>query len=74
MEPTTLVIVTGLAFYMLTCLAFIDIAQKDFGSLAKKVAWGIVAFIPFIGCLIYFAIGFRRGKRPGRADHPVKKD
>ncbi|MFZ5573532.1 MAG: PLDc N-terminal domain-containing protein [Thermodesulfobacteriota bacterium] len=67
MNKFELIIAAGAVFYALTCLAFLDIARKDFGSLARKVLWGIVAFIPFIGVVVYFLFGYRRGKRPGAA-------
>ncbi len=59
---TTIIIGIGIMFYTLTCLALIDIARKDFGSLGKKVLWGFIAFMPFVGCVIYFVFGFRKGK------------
>ena len=59
---TIIIIGIGIMFYTLTCLAFIDIARKDFGSIGKKVLWGFIAFIPFAGCVIYLAFGFRKGK------------
>ncbi|MBF0225515.1 MAG: PLDc N-terminal domain-containing protein [Desulfobacterales bacterium] len=55
-----MVIGIGLFFYLLTCAAVIDIAQKNFGSIGKKAGWGFVAMIPFIGPLIYFIFGFRK--------------
>jgi uncharacterized membrane protein YbhN (UPF0104 family) len=59
---TTIIIGIGIMFYTLTCLAFMDIARKDFGSIGKKVLWGFIAFTPFAGCIIYFVFGFRKGK------------
>ncbi len=59
-----LIIAAGIFFYMLTCLAFFDIARKDFGSIAKKAMWGVIAFIPFIGVVIYLLFGYRKGKNP----------
>ena len=59
------VILTGLAFFLLTCVAILDIARKDFGTIQMKALWGfVVALIPFIGVLIYFLFGFRKGKKP----------
>ena len=59
------VVLTGLLFFLLTCVAILDIARKDFGSIQMKALWGfIVALIPFIGVLVYFLIGFRKGKKP----------
>jgi len=54
----------GVVFYILTALAVIDIARKEFGSIGKKVLWGVIALIPFIGWLIYLVLGFRKGKKP----------
>ena len=56
----------GVVFYLLTVLAIIDIAYKDFGTIGKKAMWGLIALIPFVGWLIYLIFGFRKGKRPNR--------
>jgi hypothetical protein len=61
---TVIVIGTGVFFFLLTFFAIWDIAWKDFGSLGKKALWGIITLTPFIGPILYFAIGFRRGKKP----------
>ena len=53
----------GIFFLLLTWWAVFDISQKDFGSLLKKALWGFTALIPFLGPLIYFAIGYRKGKK-----------
>jgi hypothetical protein len=53
----------GIFFFILTSLAIIDIALKDFGTIGKKAMWGFIALIPFIGCVIYFIFGYRKGKR-----------
>ncbi len=67
MDTFTLVVVgTGVVFFLLTFLAILDIAWKDFGSMGKKALWGFIALTPFIGPVIYFTIGFRRGKKPER--------
>lgn len=53
----------GLLFFVLTNIAFFDVARKDFGSLPKKAVWAIVALIPFIGFVIYFTFGARKGTK-----------
>lgn len=63
LNTTTFFVGLGIAFYVITCLAIFDIAKKDFGKLAYKFIWGMIAVIPFIGCIIYFVFGFRKGKR-----------
>jgi|GEM_PF-499488 len=70
MDTVTFVVVVGGVFYMLTCWAIIDIALKEFSSLPVKAAWGITAFIPFIGWLIYFGFGAKKGTR---RENPSKK-
>lgn len=70
MTTAEIIIYTGIACYLLTCLAIIDVATKDFGSLPKKAIWGFVAFIPFIGFLLYFVLGFRKGKRTKNMESP----
>lgn len=53
----------GLVFLLLTWWAVIDISKKNFGTTAAKAIWGFTALVPFVGPLIYFAIGYRKGKR-----------
>ena len=53
----------GIFFLLLTWWAVFDISQKDFGSVLKKALWGFAAMIPFFGPLIYFVIGYRKGKK-----------
>jgi bacteriorhodopsin len=69
MNTVTFFIWVGIVFVALTWLAIFDIARKEFGSLGKKAMWGVIALIPFIGCLIYFAIGFRKGRVPKKMEH-----
>ena len=64
MTTVTFVIAVGFVFFALTCWAIMDAARKDFGTLGKKALWMLVAAIPFIGFIIYFAIGFRKGRKP----------
>jgi len=49
-------------FFLLTIWAVVNAAQKDFGSVQKKVIWVFIASIPFIGFLLYITVGFRKGK------------
>ena len=53
----------GAVFFILTILAVVDDARKDFGTIGKKAIWGVVALFPFVGWLIYLVFGFRRGKK-----------
>ncbi len=64
MSTGMFVVLTGIVFFLLTCVALLDIARKDFGSIQMKALWAfVVALVPFIGVLIYFLFGFRKGKR-----------
>jgi uncharacterized membrane protein YhaH (DUF805 family) len=65
MTSTTVIIIVGagLVSYLLTCWALIDVAVKNFGTLGKKAVWGIVAFIPVFGWLVYLLWGRKKGKR-----------
>ena len=64
MDNLTIFIVgTGLFFFLLTCAAILDVARKDFGGIEKKAMWGFISLAPFIGPVIYFTLGFKRGKK-----------
>jgi len=63
MTNILLIISMGLFFLMLTWWAIFDVAYKDFGSFEKKLVWGFVAIIPFIGCIIYLLFGYRQGTK-----------
>ena len=43
MSTAELIVLIGIAFYLLTCWAIFDIARKDFGGIEKKAAWAFVA-------------------------------
>jgi len=51
-------------FFIGTVWAVVDAAQKEFGTLGRKVAWVVVAGVPFVGFIVYLLFGFRRGKKP----------
>ena len=71
MSTGMFVVLTGVVFFLITCVAILDIAKKDFGSMHMKALWAfVVAMVPFIGVMVYFLFGFRKGKRSG-ADAPV---
>jgi hypothetical protein len=54
-------LVLTIPFLLLTVWALVDVSMKTFPSMGEKVVWWIVAIIPFIGWLVYLALGFRRG-------------
>ncbi len=62
MSSTQLILLGGLLFWLITCLAILDIARKDFGAIEKKAGWIIFAALaPFIGVLAYLIFGYRKG-------------
>ncbi|MCW7754944.1 PLDc N-terminal domain-containing protein [Desulfobotulus sp. H1] len=63
METVLVWVGLGFLFLILTNLAFFDVLRRDFGSKGKKALWGIIALIPFIGCILYVTIGMRLGRR-----------
>ena len=64
MSTGMIIVLTGVAFFLLTCVAILDIARKDFGSIEMKALWAfIVALVPFIGVLVYLVVGRTRGQR-----------
>lgn len=62
------IILGGIAFFLCTCAALLDIARKDFGGIEKKAIWAFVCMVPFVGVLVYLAVGFRRGRSKPPAD------
>ncbi len=63
----TIIIVGGLLCWIFTCWAILDIAGKNFESIQIKFLWGCIAFIPFIGFLIYLVYGRKKGVKKGSA-------
>lgn len=64
MENTLLyILITVGVSFALTMVALVDIIKKDFPSTREKFLWHLVAIIPVIGWLIYFALGARKGKK-----------
>jgi len=65
MSIKSVLIIAGVIFvcFILTAWAIINVAQKDFGSIGKKAIWWLIASIPFVGFLIYFIFGSRKGKK-----------
>ena len=67
MSTAVAIIIIGMLFFLLTCWALIDITRRDFGGIEKKAAWGFITMVPFIGPLVYFTIGMRKGQKKPRA-------
>lgn len=61
MDTYIIVIGLGLLFWGLTMLAIVNVISKDFGSIQYKAFWGFISLIPFVGWIIYFIFGAKRG-------------
>lgn len=61
----TFIVVAGMGAvgWGLTMLAMVNIILKDFGSMQNKAIWGVVAMVPFVGWIIYFIFGAKKGVR-----------
>jgi len=70
MNSTLMIIFSGVLFWLLTCLAVVDIARKDFGAIEKKAAWGFAALVPFVGPIVYFICGFKKGTPKNKRQMP----
>jgi hypothetical protein len=51
-------------FFVGTVWAIVNALQKDFGSTGRKALWAMVAAVPFIGFVIYFIFGSKKGRKP----------
>ena len=56
-------ILISIPFFLATVWAIVNAAQRDFGTLGKKVLWMLIAAIPFVGFIPYFLFGMRQGKK-----------
>lgn len=62
---------TGILFLILTWIAIIDIAMREFPSKPVQMGWGIaVALVPFLGCAAYLIFGVRQGTRKSKLQTP----
>ena len=63
MNQTIIIILIATAIsFGLTVLALMDSLRKDFETPGQKMLWHVIAMVPFIGSLLYFLIGARKGK------------
>lgn len=62
---STFVVVAGVGAvcWGFTMLAIVNVILKDFGSIQNKAIWGVVALLPFVGWIIYFIFGAKKGVR-----------
>lgn len=63
MKTIALMVALSIPFFILSVWAVVNAALKDFGSPAQKILWLVVASVPYVGFIFYFAIGSRKGKK-----------
>lgn len=56
-----IVLILTIPFFVGTIWAVVNAVQKEFATMGQKALWVIVAGIPFIGFIIYFLLGARKG-------------
>jgi hypothetical protein len=64
LQTTLVFLALCVPFFVATVWAVVDASQREFGSGGEKARWWIIAAIPFVGFIIYFAVGARRGRKP----------
>ncbi|MBU2489504.1 MAG: PLDc N-terminal domain-containing protein [Proteobacteria bacterium] len=74
MSFTAWVLTVAVVCLLLTWAAILDLAFRDFGSLAKKAAWAAAVFVPGLGAAAYFAFGMRQGVRSRAPAGPDTKE
>lgn len=57
-----ILLIVGLSF-VLTMFALIDLLKKNFPTPKEKFIWHLVAIVPVVGWLFYFALGAKKGTR-----------
>lgn len=72
MKTVIIVLALSVPFFIMTVWAVVDAALKDFGTPVKKALWLVVAATPYLGCVFYFAIGFRKGKKSVDLTPPLR--
>jgi len=64
LQTTVVFLALCVPFFLGTIWAVVDVAQREFGGVGAKARWWVIASIPFLGFIVYFALGARKGKKP----------
>ena len=67
LKTAGIVILLSIPFIAMTVWAIVNAAEKEFGSTGKKAIWLVIAATPFVGFIVYFLFGARKGKKPESA-------
>jgi len=68
------IVVFGIFFYVLTCIALLDIALREFADPLKKVLWVFATMVPFFGVLVYFFYGRKKSTPRSKMPKPASDD
>ncbi|MFP4476478.1 MAG: PLDc N-terminal domain-containing protein [Desulfatibacillaceae bacterium] len=69
MSTGMFVVIAGALFFVITCLAILDISGRVFKPEWMAWTWlAVVVFLPFVGCVLYFVFGRRRSRKPDRGE------
>lgn len=63
LQTTLVFLALCVPFFVGTIWAIVDVAQREFGSAGEKARWWVIASIPFVGFILYFALGARKGRK-----------
>lgn len=68
-DLNTIAVVVGLTlpFVVFSIGCIVHAAGRDFATDGQKMLWILIAGIPFIGFIIYLAVGLRKSRKPGAA-------
>jgi hypothetical protein len=64
LKTALIIVVLTIPFFALTVWAIVHALQREFGTIGKKALWCLVAAIPFVGAIVYFLFGARKGRKP----------
>jgi hypothetical protein len=65
LETVGIFLLVCVPFFLMTVWSVVNAAEKEFATLGTKVLWVMVASIPFVGFIIYWLFGARKGRKPG---------
>jgi uncharacterized membrane protein YhaH (DUF805 family) len=59
-----IVVAVTFPFVIISMLSVLHAAGREFETMQAKGRWMLIAAIPFIGFIVYFLFGARKGKKP----------
>jgi hypothetical protein len=65
LETVGIFLLACIPFFLMTVWSVVNAAEKEFATLGTKVLWVMVASVPFVGFIVYWLFGARKGRKPG---------